>query len=144
MPRHLEHHAGRIRGTGTACGILMLLLAALGCERMDPGMSALHDRPVELQGGMGLSEAAGALGSDGKEEASGMRTTPAFDSEVWNVEWRVGRVYDIDETRVVAIYAAWGSSDSSEEPPSSAYRLVDWSTDLERGRHPITLWNAGG
>ena len=123
-----------------ACGITAGLLGAIGCEQMEPGWDA--PPALSLQGGMGLNEAAGALGSEGQEEASGMRTMPVSGNDDWNVEWRMGRVYEVDETRVVAVYAAWSSSNTNEKPPSSAYRLVDWARRSRPTEAPITLWTS--
>ena len=143
MTKSRNEQTMRFRATRRAllvCGIAAGLLGTVGCEQMEPGWDA--PPALSLQGGMGLNEAAGALGSEGQEEASGMRTMSVPGKDDWNVEWRMGRVYEVDETSVVAIYAAWSSSSTNEEPPSSAYRLVDWSTRSTPTEAPITLWTS--
>jgi hypothetical protein len=131
----------RLGSLGRLCavGMGLALLTAIGCERM------LVNEPspehIALQDGMGLKEAAGALGCMGANEASGMRTSQSIRTTEWNVEWRIGRVYELDRTKVVAIYSAWNSSDEHDAPPASAFRLVDWSMQETRSTDPITLWN---
>lgn len=121
-------------------GIALLILFMAGCERMHNPTS--NHSELALQDGMGMLEAAGALGCEGHREASGMRTNPTVRPADWNVEWRIGCVYDVDDAKVVAVYAAWGSEDSEQSPPSSAYRLVDWSTEPTQDRSPIALWSS--
>ncbi len=122
-----------------AVGMGLILLASIGCERMQSTQA--DARGVALQDGMGLMEAAGALGCTGENEASGMRTGTSRRTTEWDVEWRIGRVYELDQTKVVAIYSAWNSSEEQDAPPASAFRLVDWSTQEARSTEPITLWN---
>ena len=127
-------------GRLSALGMGLVLLAAIGCEHMESIEAGAE--PVALQDGMGLMEAAGALGCTGENEASGMRTSTGRRATEWNVEWRIGRVYELDQTKVVAIYSAWNSSEEQDAPPTSAFRLVDWSTQETRSTNPITLWNS--
>ena len=122
-----------------AVGMGLVLLASVGCEHMQSIKTGA--KPVALQDGMGLMEAAGALGCTGENEASGMRTSTSRRATEWNVAWRIGRVYELDQTQVVAIYSAWNSSEEQDAPPASAFRLVDWSTQETRSTDPITLWN---
>lgn len=118
----------------TAFGLCCLLGPA--CEPITP--STLPATTVSLQSGMGLIEAAGALGCQGAHEASGMRTRDRHRD--WNVEWRIGRVYELENERIIAIYAAWGSGTTGGAPPSSAYRLVDWRRSGDLERRTIDLW----
>lgn len=123
-----------------ALGLGMVLLTSMGCERIRP--LERNAGQIALKDGMGLMEAAGALGCTGENEASGMRTNPTNQKTAWNVEWRIGRVYELDETKVVAIYSAWNSEDVQDAPPPSAFRLVGWSMQETRSKTPIVLWNS--
>ena len=122
-----------------ALGLGVVLLTAMGCERIRPLERSTSQ--IALKDGMGLMEAAGALGCAGENEASGMRMNPTNRVTAWNVEWRIGRVYELDETKVVAIYSAWSSEEMQDAPPSSAFRLVGWSMQETRSMAPITLWS---
>ena len=145
MPRHHVNNSPtstRALSSSLLVATLALgLLTMFGCERMVERQE--QPSAIALQSGMGVLEAEGALGCQGQREVAGMRTNMMVESNSeWNVEWRIGCVYELENTKVVAVYTAWGSNDADKAPPTSAYRLLEWSAESNPERSQIALWSS--
>ncbi|MAJ46560.1 MAG: hypothetical protein CBC35_04550 [Planctomycetes bacterium TMED75] len=83
----------------------------------------------QLHLGMTMSDVQEALECQGnvwKVKRSRMHETN--DPLDWNVEWQVSCIYINNTTKTdrVVCFAAWSPEQSTDRPPDSAFRVVDW------------------
>jgi hypothetical protein len=138
-----------MKNTSRLTTTLLLCLGALsasqGCEEM-VNRSALENQELTarstwgLQDGMGILEAEAELGALGLTEATGRRNAQKQDALDWPIEWRIGRVYEIQGEKVLAIYSASTPENTDVQPPDSAWRLVHWAPMRSATKSPIALW----
>jgi hypothetical protein len=113
-----------------ATGIIML------CATVAPSFQANYAaqaEPISLNGelfeGMTMSDVQHTLGCHGniwKVERNNSLDTS--DPLAWNVQWQISCIYvsNTPEPDQVVSFGAWGTEGSSDRPPNSAFRLMDW------------------
>lgn len=84
-----------------------------------------------LHQGMTMSDVRNALDCRGSVwKVSKSRRHETTDPLDWNVEWQVSCIYINNTTRPdqVVSFAAWSPEESTDRPPDSAFRLIDWKS----------------
>lgn len=99
-------------------------------SKRSPGQA---DRGVDnrqvLHQGMTMSDVRQALGATGSIwKVDRIRCDASDDPSDWNVEWRISSIFlsNRNTADYTVSFGAWSPDGSSDRPPDSAFRLVEW------------------